>query len=228
MDTTNEITYIRVESILLLKRKINLANINPQAAEKVQSELMSGETIYWAGMPNPSVVFHSDDWAAIPFAVFFVGFSIFWESGVLGFWGNNSRSNGPSLFMALWGIPFILVGQYLLWGRFLVDAWLKRRTYYALTNRRLLILQEGWKRKESSVCLESVPSIGREGTRIGTLWFGPKYPVVAGRGQKTRSWSRFSVGDVPVLADIDDVESVYRQALDLKEAAGKRSIGTNN
>ena len=30
--------------------------------------------------------------------------------------------------------------------------------------------------------------------------------------------SRFSVGDVPVFADIDDVTAVYRQILQLREA----------
>jgi hypothetical protein len=35
--------------------------IHPQASMKVQSELMAGERIYWSGMPNASVIFHSDD-----------------------------------------------------------------------------------------------------------------------------------------------------------------------
>jgi hypothetical protein len=199
-----------------------LAQIDPRAAEKIQPELMTGETIYWAGMPTPSVIFHSDDWGLIPFALFFAAFSIFWESGVLGFWGQNSDSGEPSTFMAFWGVPFIMAGQYMLWGRFLVDAWLKRRTYYGVTNRRVLILQEGWKRKISSVFLEALPSIDREGAGLGTLWFGPKYPALAARGQKTRGMSRFSIGDVPLFADIDDVDSVYRLVMDLKEDIGKK------
>jgi hypothetical protein len=42
-------------------------------------------------------------------------------------------------------------------------------------------------------------------------------------GKKTRNMSRFSSGDVPVFADIDDVDSVYRLAVDLKEKARKES-----
>src|ERR1700740_3412280 len=109
--------------------------------------------------------------------------------------------------MVLWGIPFLMVGNYMVWGRLFVDAWRKRRTYYAVTNRRVLVLQDGWKKKTSTTFLESLPSIEREGVEVGTLWFGPKYPVIAGRGTKRRDTSRFSVGDVPVFADIDDVES---------------------
>jgi hypothetical protein len=182
--------------------------IDADQALKFQSELMSGENLLWTGRPTPGKVFHSDDWYAIPFSLLWGGFFVFWESTVV---------KSQSFFMILWGIPFIVVGQYLIWGRFLYDAWIKRRTSYAITSRRVLILQEGWKRKTSATYLEGIPSIESEGTTVGTIWFGPKYPVIAGRGQKTRRWSRFSVGDVPVFADIDDVEAVHYLVRDLKE-----------
>lgn len=60
--------------------------------------------------------------------------------------------------------------------------------------------------------------IEREGTHRGTLWLGPKYPVFGPRGSKTRSMSRFSVGDVPVFADIDDVDAVHRLLVELHDA----------
>jgi hypothetical protein len=41
--------------------------------------------------------------------------------------------------MVLWGVPFVVIGQYMIWGRFLYDAWLKPRTYYGITNRRVLM-----------------------------------------------------------------------------------------
>ena len=79
------------------------------------------------------------------------------------------------------------------------------------------MLQEGWKRKSSTTFLEAIPKIEREGTVRGTLWFGPKYPIVAAKGRKARDMSRFSVGDVPVFADIDDVDTVCRLIMDLRE-----------
>jgi hypothetical protein len=188
-------------------------------------ELISGESLYWAGMPNRGVIFHSDDWYVVPFSLLWGGFAIFWETGALGYWGKGPRGGVPSLFMAIWGIPFIVIGQYMIWGRFLYDAWLKRRTYYAVTNRRVMTVQEGWKRKTSSMYLEAIPSIEREGTMTGTLWFGTKYPIFTGRGsgKKTRNMSRFYLGDVPVFADIEDVDCVYRVIMDLKEKARKES-----
>ena len=46
-----------------------MPTIHPLAAQKLQRELLTGETIYWAGMPNPNVIFHSHDWIVIPFSV---------------------------------------------------------------------------------------------------------------------------------------------------------------
>jgi hypothetical protein len=137
--------------------------------------------------------------------------------GVLGYWGAGPKGGVPSIFMSLWGIPFVVIGQYMIWGRFFYDGWLKRRTYYAVTNRRALVVQQGWKRKTSWIYISSIPSVEREGLVVGTIRFGPKYPAWVSRGQKTRSMSRFDIGDVPVFADIDDLETVYRMVLDLRE-----------
>ncbi len=189
--------------------------IDPEAALRLQPELMSGESVLWAGQPNPRVIFHSDDWMKIPFSLLWGGFAIFWEAAVLGLWGHPQHP-APAFFV-LWGIPFVVVGQYLIWGRFLYDAWIKRRTYYAVTDRRVVVLQEGRKRKISFTYIDAIPTIDREGDQTGTLWFGQKYPVIAGRGQRTLGWSRLSVGNVPIFTDIDDVDSVYRLVTDLRE-----------
>jgi hypothetical protein len=200
-----------------------LGIIDSEVSSKVQSELTSGETLLWTGKPNPSVIFHSDDLYLIPFSLLWGGFAIFWEAGALGYWGNGSRNGTPSIFMAVWGIPFIVIGQHMIWGRFLYDAWLKKRTYYAVTNRRILVLQEGWNRKTSWAYISTIPTVEREGSTTGTLWFGPKYPAIAGRGQKTRNMSRFKVDDVPVFADINDLDSVYHTVLDLREKADQKA-----
>jgi len=213
-----EILFYIQKLFALLDRgeQLKLIAIDPRAAQKIQSELMSSESIYWAGMPDLRVIFHSDDLAVIPFSLVWTGFFIFWEADALSVWRDKSHQDGTHVFMVLWGIPFLVMGNYIVWGRFLRDAWLKRRTYYGVTNRRLLILQEGWKRKTSTMFLQEIPQIEREGASIGTLWFGTKYPVIVPRGQKSRDMSRFSLGDVPVFADIADVDSVHRLIMDLR------------
>jgi hypothetical protein len=196
--------------------------INPDAAMKIQPELVSGETLLWAAMPNVGVVLHSEDWSLIPFSLLWGGFTIFWEASVLGYWGNSPKKNSAPTFFALWGFAFVLAGQYFIWGRFLKDAWLKRKTYYGVTNRRVLIVQEGWKRKIRSCYLEAIPEIVREGETTGTLWLGQKLSMFAGRRSPKRSMSRFDFDSVvPVLADIDDVDSVYRLIMQSREQSRK-------
>ena len=123
--------------------------------------------------------------------------------------------------------PFVLctLGHSLrpLWSIYdlgpIHRGWLaERRTFYAISNRRVLLLQEGRKPKRRFIFLESLPEISREGTTIGTLWLGPKLPAFGGRRSQLRGMSRFYVGDsVPILADIVDADQVERLILDLRE-----------
>jgi len=115
-----------------------------------------------------------------------------------------------------------MIGQYFLWGRFVYDGWIKRRTFYGVTSKRIIVIQEGWKRKSLFNYIDVLPTIEKEGSPAGTLWFGPKLPLFTGRNQQNRSMSRFSVGNTPVFADIDDVDSVYRLVLDLREQLTRR------
>ena len=198
--------------------------IDPEASQKLQPELNTGESLLWAGRPNFGVIFHSEDWYMVPFSLMWGGFAIVWEAGVLGYWGTGSRGNEGPGFFVLWGIPFIVIGQYMIWGRFLYDAWLKRRTYYGITDRRILVVRESWKRKMSSIYVNSIPTITSEGTPTGTIWFGPRSPVITGRSQKRRSMSRFSISETPVFADIDGVDAVYQIITDLRAKADRAVI----
>src|SRR5882724_3757770 len=147
--------------------------MNPASIMAIQPELLAGESIFWADQPNPHVIFHREDVFLIPLSLLWGGFAIFWEAGVTGFWSTGAR-HAPFFFM-LWGVPFVVIGQYLIWGRFFYDAWLKRRTHYAVTNRRVIVLQQCSKRKLVSAYLDAVPAVAKEGrdSGPGTLQFAP-------------------------------------------------------
>jgi hypothetical protein len=193
-----------------------LPSIDPRAAQKIQPELLPNEKIYWAAMPASNVIFHSDDWVTIPFSLLWCGFFVFWEFEVVQ--GTRKTSSSPGAFMILWGLAFLCGGLYMVVGRFFHDAWLKRRTYYAATNRRVLILQDGLfaKCKTKTIFLEAIADINREGSFRGTIWLGDKLPLMASRGKKTRGLSRFSLGDPLTLADIDDVRGVEQLIAELR------------
>jgi hypothetical protein len=118
-----------------------MPEIDPSSATAIQPELSSGENLLWSGQPNPSVIFHKEDAFLIPFSLLWGGFAIFWEAAASGMVGLARRDHAPGFFL-LWGIPFVLIGQYLIWGRFLYAAWLKKSTYYGVTNRRVIIIMQ--------------------------------------------------------------------------------------
>jgi hypothetical protein len=205
--------------------------MNPASTMAMQPELLAGESIFWADQPNPRVIFHKEDLGLIPFSLLWGGFAIFWEAGVAGFWGTSHNVSTPSIFMMMWGVPFILIGQYLIWGRFVYDAWLKRRTHYAVTNRRVIVLQNGYRRKVVSAYLDSLPAVSKDGPdgSPGTLSFTPASGMLSnffaggsagssrGGNRSFQAWNSMSVGDSPVFRDIDDLDAVYRLVCDLRE-----------
>jgi hypothetical protein len=203
-----------------------MPQINQDSLVAVQPELTSGESILWAGQPNPRVILHKDDLVLIPFSLLWGGFAIFWEAGVSGYWGSGPNAGKQWAFGMLWGVPFVLVGQYIIWGRFLYAAWKKKRTHYAVSERRVIVVQNGWKRQMASAYIDALPTLVKEGgsSGIGTLRFALVEPIWSGqlRGESWyRSWHGpwhgLSIGSVPTFLDIDDVDSVYRLVSDLRE-----------
>lgn len=142
-----------------------------EAQARLQPELGAGETLLWVGRPPPGVLFEKSDWSTIPFSIFWAGFSFFWEASVL-------RSGAP-LGMALFGIPFVLIGIYLTVGRFFHDAWKRKRTVYGVTNERVLIAEQGGTRS-LELRGADITAVEDHADGTGTITFGD--PVLR-RGQ---------------------------------------------
>lgn len=175
---------------------------------------MAGESLLWAGQPQAQVLFHRSDWYAIPFSLLWGGFAIFWECGVLGWFSKPVKSNAATSFMALWGIPFILAGQYLIWGRFFYTAWKKARIHYGVTNKRVLVLTAGSNRKITDGYLSRLDSVTLT-TRtdgIGTIEFSPEPERLTSWGYPRRRHSVDVNIDLSRLAffDVTDAKTVYQ------------------
>jgi len=177
--------------------------------EKFQNDLSPGEVVLWTGQPNTGVIFHARDLYLIPFSLMWGGFAIFWELSVLGYWGSPHKTEtGPiSWFFVLWGILFVVIGQYIIWGRFVFDWWRKKRTYYAITDKPLLIVEEVRNRKLTSVRLTENTFLGKSTRRDGkgTLRFG----VPESSRNSWAYWGNFETDGRPSFRDIDEVEQVY-------------------
>lgn len=195
----------------------------PVPFDTFAEDLSEGESVQWTGRPNTSVIFHPEDAFMIPFSLMWGGFAIFWLLGASGIWSGWSSKpmHGVQLFGIIWGTPFVLIGQYLIWGRFVYAWWKKCRTYYVLTNRRALIVLYGLSgRSTTSAYLSNLQTIDKRvrGDGIGSIAFG---------GPVTAEWrsGRNNPPRPPTFEDVDDAESVYREVEKVRSRASALSPG---
>jgi hypothetical protein len=175
--------------------------IDPVALSKLQGELASGESLKWAGRPASGFRFHFDDWKMVAFGLGLSSIPVFAIKNNWSEW----RGWRPYTLALLFAV--FAVGQFAAWGSFLYDGWLKRRTYYGVTPRRIIVLQEAWSRGLYSTYLEAIQEIEQDGANPGTLWFGPKLDASG----------RSGVGGVTMFSDINDSHVVFQLVMDLRQ-----------
>lgn len=170
-------------------------------ASPLHACLVAGERLLWTGRPAQGPLFTVQDIFLVPFSLLWGGFALFWEAGAI-------ASDAPLLFR-LWGIPFVLVGLYMIAGRFVIDAWLRGRTWYGVTDRRVLILREAPFHSFIALDLAGLRDIRVSsgwGGR-GTIRFGDE-PWGYYRQFHATPWSP-SMSGVPQFLAIRDPETVF-------------------
>jgi hypothetical protein len=195
-----------------------------EIATQLQGEMGAGESLQWSGQPQQKVIFHQQDWFAIPFSLMWGGFAIFWECGAFGLWGNSGHSQSAPGFFVLWGIPFVVIGQYLIWGRFFYAGWKKARTYYGVTNKRVLVLSTGSARRVTDAYFPSIDSVSltTRSDGIGTIEFAPEPEAQSAWNFSTGRRRGNQMGiDLSRLAffDIDGARNVYQLIQSQREKA---------
>ena len=106
-----------------------------QSTDLFRPYLLSGERILWTGQPKQGLTLGKRDAILIPFSLMWCGFIIFWNIDV---WSAPKTGTPDDWFFELWGLPFLAFGLYLVLGRFLHDAWIRKNLVYAVTDRRIL------------------------------------------------------------------------------------------
>jgi hypothetical protein len=171
--------------------------------DKFRDELNPGERIIWSGQPQQGLLLRPSDIFMIPFSILWGGFAIFWELTAI--------SDGPPSFFILWGIPFVFVGLYMMFGRFFFDSWQRSRIYYALTNERVIIISGIFNQSTKTLDLMKIPelNISKKGNGRGTIIFGASPPMAwAYTGSGFPNMGRYNI--VPSFEMIDDAQTVYQ------------------
>lgn len=101
-----------------------------------------------------------------------------WEfAAVIG--THKARGHMPAAFplfaFPLFGVPFVIIGLYLIVGRFFVDAKMRARTTYGVTNDRVIIVNGLFSQQVKSLQLRTVSDISliEKSDGSGTITFGP-------------------------------------------------------
>jgi hypothetical protein len=181
----------------------------PDSEDLVSRELAPNERLLWSGGPETGIRLRPADALMIPFSLFWGGFAFFWEYSVVHIPSTAKKAVGPpALFMTLWGIPFVLVGLYLIIGRFFADAYLRARTRYAVTDQRVLIVTNLWNRQVKSISLRTLSevSLRERADGSGSITFGP---APAFNSFALSGWPGSRQKGPPAFEFVKDVRNVY-------------------
>lgn len=173
-----------------------------QAEELLARQLGPGETVVWQGRPEK---LHAAGGSfGRLFGWFWLGFACFWELMAL---GAAAQAGAFGLVFPLFGVPFIIIGLYLVFPNFMG----KRRlagTVYALTNRRALVVS---RRRVTAWPLGSIESVEKRYYADGTG------DLVLENGQTRLTGNNGHVRSVTLeflgIADPDGAEAALRDRL---------------
>lgn len=167
----------------------------------IQDRLQPGERILWSGKPFAGLMLTGKDAFLVPFSIMFAAFAVFWLVGV-------TEGNAPTFFY-FWGAMFVCIGLFFVFGRFLLDAWLRRRTSYAVTDSRILIARRAPLPRFTSLQLSNLPAVELSGDpkSRGSLRFAPSSSPF-GTGGSFGFWVT-SLDSAPQFLGIEDAGKVY-------------------
>ncbi|MCH9652193.1 MAG: PH domain-containing protein [Deltaproteobacteria bacterium] len=185
------------------------------AEHETRRHLESGESLLWSGVPKQGIFLRASDSFMIPFSLLWGGFAFFWEYVVI--------TKGASLLFVLFGVPFVLIGLYIIAGRFFVDAKMRANTYYALTDRRAIIVSGLFTQSTNSIPLRTLHDISlkERRDRTGTVILGRSNPL--NDLYSGIQWPDMSQFRVPSFERIDNAKYVHDQILQAHRAENQKA-----
>lgn len=96
----------------------------------VRPYILNDEHILWRGKPEKGNVITGREVGVMLFSILWLSFTVFWEITAI---------KSGTLIMILWGLPFVGVGLYLSVGRLFRAAYLRNKTFYVITNKKIIV-----------------------------------------------------------------------------------------
>ena len=186
-----------------------------QEKEILQRELRENESILWYGKPIPKM-FTGGGIVASIFGVIFICFSLFWVSTA---WKMTSDEFFPPSLMdrifPFFGFIFTIVGILL----FLSPVWIKldaKKTIYAITDKRCIIIKSGRVIKVKSYDKENINNYSKNEYRDGSgdiIFAKETYTTTDSDSRDTRLRVR-EIGFFNIM-NVVDVEKFFREGMEL-------------
>ncbi len=135
--------------------------------------LNENETLLWTARPGSGFKFRAIDFFVIPFSIVYCMGGLFALRNIL-------PSDAPIL-VKLFVFLIATLGIYLLVNRFFLDAFLRTRTVYGLTNQRIIIWKSLFRPGITSIDLRTMPHMTLEekadSSGVITIWTHAKLPT---------------------------------------------------
>lgn len=179
-------------------------------ASAIRPHLRPGERVLWEGRPDVRAYSLRGAWFLVPFSLLWGGFAIFWEYQVI--------RGGAPWFFAVWGVPFVGIGLYMIFGRLLVARREARNTAYGITDQRVIILGGAVRQTLTELDLRDLPmaQLEDQGRGLGTITFGGQLGLM----RLPPGWPMMGMyARPPAFASIPDASRVFAMLQDAKAEA---------
>jgi len=149
----------------------------------IMRQLMPGERPLWSGRPQRGLRLRRADLILLPAGIVWATFACLWEATALGLgpdgvqqaWGPGGAPGAAHV----WGLLLLALSCHLLVGHHVLDAFRRARTYYGVSDRRVIIVCGLFVRRVRSIPLAGLRkmSVDEGHDHVGTIALGPAPPM---------------------------------------------------
>jgi len=169
-----------------------------EAQQALLRELRASERLLWSGIPAQGLRFQDGDALAIPFVLLWclvVALPTYQQ------WERRGLDSD-----AVSSLLMLVVGLGWLVGRYLIDGYRRARTYYGVTDQRVLIIEERLIMGRETTAIGLVGlwelSLKERADKSGSITFGPPNPVIRWRGDRRKPSPTFQIEGVRHVYDL--------------------------